>query len=209
MARKRGRPCLDEQEDTRSCIVEAASKIIAEEGIEKLNVRAICRQAGVSAGTFYHHFSSIDYLLMDFIRDIPFETLSLNEPEDQVARRQTELYLHLSDRYLGYGEAFLHSFYTTSNKAISAYLNQTDGRFQPETVMNRSEKELYQAKQDGYLPADMDIHAVAQDLCTIFKGAIFEWCLAAEKFSLPDLICRLFSGYLSGIGSVQSADRSQ
>ena len=46
--------------DTKSRIFEAAMELGAKIGYESLNINEICNAAGVSVGTFYHYFSSID-----------------------------------------------------------------------------------------------------------------------------------------------------
>ena len=48
---------------TRRDILEAASKLIRELGFEKMTIRDVCAEAGVTTGAFYHHFSSKDELI--------------------------------------------------------------------------------------------------------------------------------------------------
>lgn len=45
-------------EETRERILQAAMASFAERGFDATPVNAICREAGVSKGAFYHHFSS-------------------------------------------------------------------------------------------------------------------------------------------------------
>ena len=45
-------------EETRERILQAAMASFADRGYDATPVKAICREAGVSKGAFYHHFSS-------------------------------------------------------------------------------------------------------------------------------------------------------
>jgi AcrR family transcriptional regulator len=48
---------------TRTLLISAASELFATEGYDSTSVDRIVKQAGVSKGAFYHHFSSKDDLL--------------------------------------------------------------------------------------------------------------------------------------------------
>ena len=55
---------------TRALLIETAGQMFASRGYDRTSVDAIIRQAGVSKGAFYHHFSSKEELLdavTDFI----------------------------------------------------------------------------------------------------------------------------------------------
>jgi AcrR family transcriptional regulator len=40
-------------------------KLVEEAGFEKMHIRDICREAGITPGTFYHYFSSKEDILFD------------------------------------------------------------------------------------------------------------------------------------------------
>jgi len=43
----------------------AASRLIESEGLDSLTVRRLCREVDVTAGNFYNHYPSLQYLLLD------------------------------------------------------------------------------------------------------------------------------------------------
>jgi AcrR family transcriptional regulator len=53
-------------EQTRTAIVEAALRLFRENGYEAATMRAIAREAGVSAGNAYYYFGSKDELIQEF-----------------------------------------------------------------------------------------------------------------------------------------------
>ena len=206
MPRKCGRPRRDSMApDARQAIISAAEAIIREQGAEKLTVRAVTEASGLSIGTFYHYFRDRDELLMHFVRQVPFSSLALETSPALLPERICELYMALISFYAGLGQDFMKRFYTTDNKALSAYMGSGDGAFASGTVMERSEKELIQAQEAGILLPDADPHECAADICTIVKGCVFEWCLADGKMNLRGSLLRILKRYFSKLTAGRQA----
>ena len=200
MAEKRGRPPKTaEAQDAKQKPIDTTVELIKKYGADSITVRNVCEEAELSIGTFYHHFKNKDDLLMHFVREASFDSFVLETPPSDVAGRVCELYMHLIDRYLALGEEFMKSFYTTGNKALSAYMGQSDGCFAEGTVMARCEKELLTAQAQGYLKKDADAHLMSMDICTIVKGCVFEWALDDGQMDIADALHRIISSYLNNM----------
>ena len=196
--RKAGRPPkTEENRECKEAIIKATVELISALGADAVTVRKICQKAEVSAGTFYHYFTDKNDLMMEFLREESFDHFPLKTPEEKVGERQTELYLILVHKYMELGRNFMKSFYTTGNVALSAYLDEEEGHFQEGTIMARSESELIEAVEKGYLPKDTDAHTMAMDICTIVKGTVFEWCLTTHRMNIETTLLRLITRYLS------------
>ena len=203
--KKIGRPKKDSPSaDSRQAIIDAAVAIITRDGADAMTVRSVCDEADVSIGTFYHYFQNKDDLMMVFIRDTSFSEPPLSCHQEDVADRITELYMRLIDRYRSLGPEFMKSFYTTGNTALSAYMGQVNGGFADGTVMALCEQELTEAKEAGYLPDSVDPHTASEDVCTIIKGCVFEWCLCDGQTDIEAMLRRILSRYFSK--SLQAAD---
>lgn len=50
---------------TKEKILEVARRLAVERGLDNLTIRDICKEAGVSVGAFYHHFSSKEKMMED------------------------------------------------------------------------------------------------------------------------------------------------
>ena len=50
--------------ETKARIFAAAKNILQKDGYEALSIKNICDEAGVSNGSFYHHFKTKDDLLV-------------------------------------------------------------------------------------------------------------------------------------------------
>ncbi len=57
--------------ETKEKIFQAAKRILQKKGYEELSIKNICEEAGVSNGSFYHHFKTKDDLLSYYIEDQP------------------------------------------------------------------------------------------------------------------------------------------
>ena len=197
MANKRGRPSkTSEPTDAKQKLIDTTVELIKKYGADTITVRSVCEEAGLSIGTFYHHFQNKDDLLMYFVREASFDNFVLETPLADVAGRICELYMHLIDRYLTLGEEFMKSFYTTGNKALSAYMGQENGCFADGTVMARCERELIDAREQGFLKKDADPHLLSMDICTIVKGCVFEWALDDGRMDIAESLRRIVKAYL-------------
>jgi len=197
MANKRGRPSkASDPTDAKQKLIDTTVELIKKYGADTITVRSVCEEAGLSIGTFYHHFQNKDDLLMYFVREASFDTFVLETPLEDVAGRICELYMHLIDRYLTLGEEFMKSFYTTGNKALSAYMGQENGCFADGTVMARCERELIDAREQGFLKKDADPHQLSMDICTIVKGCVFEWALDDGRMDIAESLHRIVKAYL-------------
>ena len=57
--------------ETKSRIFRAAKTILQQKGYEALSIKNIYEEAGVSNGSFYHHFKTKDDLLSYYIEEQP------------------------------------------------------------------------------------------------------------------------------------------
>lgn len=188
----KGRPKKEESEDSRRKIVDAAVKIISQEGAGALTVRRIISESGLSAGTFYYFFRDRNDLMMSFIRDLGFDTVELLTPETDIIGRVCEMYRILVERYAALGTDFMRRFYTTDNISLASYMG--DGSdYGNDTVMHRCLTELSMAKDGGLINGD--VREMTADICTIVKGCVFDQCLTGRRdvFSVME---RIISSYL-------------
>ncbi|MGE5372517.1 MAG: TetR/AcrR family transcriptional regulator [Solirubrobacterales bacterium] len=51
----------------KEAIIEAAKKVIAQQGVNNASIQAIVDEAGISKGALYYHFKSKEMLLLDVI----------------------------------------------------------------------------------------------------------------------------------------------
>ena len=189
--KKIGRPKKGAESGGKQAIIDAAVSLIKSKGAEEVTVRNVCEAADVSIATFYHYFENKDDLMMYFVQELSFDTLEFSAPVENVPARITELYMHLIRRYMDLGVDFMRQFYSTENSALSAYMGQVNNSFVEGTVMARCEHQLKQAQEQGVLSPDLDVHTASEDVCTIVKGCVFEWCLCDGDMDIEQTLFRI------------------
>jgi len=105
---------LKRQSNRKALIVEAASHLVVQRGLEDLSLTAIARAVGISKGTLYYYYSTKESLIFDIaekhvrdITDVIFELIDAggprSEPEELIRllfskhkRNRVRMRLHLN-----------------------------------------------------------------------------------------------------------------
>lgn len=183
--------------ENKSKILEATVQLLKEKGVENVTVRNVCAKAGIAVGTFYYYFKNKDDLMFYFVSE-GFYDANLKSSENNITSRIIELYMTLINHYLELGLPFVKSFYSNNNSALSAYMTETDGKFMTNSIMAKSEDEMEKAYNLGLIIEGTDLHMVCNDLCTIVKGSVFEWCLCNGSMDIETVVSRIIASYLDG-----------
>ena len=98
--------------ETRLRIFSAALTLVNERGYEGTTIPLVCEKAGVSVGTFYHHFRSKSDILLAYVRDESESLLAYYSSLDDLPR--IDALLLCVRRFFGYystkGRSFVSSF---------------------------------------------------------------------------------------------------
>ncbi|HEY2215835.1 MAG TPA: TetR/AcrR family transcriptional regulator [Acidimicrobiales bacterium] len=76
---------------SRAAYFDAAFKLLAEHGPDDMTIAALCRELGVTKGSFYHHFRDIsefvDALLAHWASEHATKLIALSESVDDIEER--------------------------------------------------------------------------------------------------------------------------
>lgn len=178
-------------------IYDAAISLLHDYGYEYITVANICKLAHVSTGSFYHYFDSKDTLMANFFIEgyeqfKQAQTAPLDDPIDDIV----SFFCSYSDYCQAQGLDFIRHFYTPFNKCMDMRRSMTpSGHYALPSMFETAEK-IRAAVNKGILQPDIDANQIADDLCTIEKGCIFEWCICDGSFTIRDLTQRLLRNYL-------------
>jgi len=171
-------------EITRRKVAETALLLFSEKGYDRVAVDDICREAGVSKGTFYVYFKSKDQVLVEEFLDLDrFYLDSLKEIGEIESSVERLMALgRYSLRHLsGLGKDYLKA-------AFSSQISPGRG---PSPVASRARASykvtlrlVREAQKRGELRSDLSSEEIALALVRSIRGIVFEWCLLDGRFDL-------------------------
>ncbi len=183
--------------ETKEKIFQAAKQILQRSGYESLSIKNICEEAGVSNGSFYHHFKTKDDLLSYYIEDQPsMEPDLLELPKDKEDAKKTivSVYLNYAAYCRSLGVDFIAGYYTPHNQALNPTI-RTERPYPIVTVQCYLEK----AVSSGVLQVNLTIEEIATDIRMLVIGNVFEWSMRNGEADLEGNIKRSISHYLDGV----------
>ncbi|XCP84835.1 TetR/AcrR family transcriptional regulator [Roseburia hominis] len=183
--------------ETKTRIFHAAKKILQEKGYEQLSIKNICDEAGVSNGSFYHHFKTKDDLLSYYIEEQPSinpDLLELPESWDEAKIAIIHVYLNYASYCRELGVEFMANYYTPKNLALNPTI-RTERPYPIVTVENY----LKNAINAGILTLKLPLEQILTDIRMLVIGNVFEWCLYSGDTDFEGNIRRSIGHYLDGI----------
>ena len=183
--------------ETKEKIFQAAKRILQKKGYEELAIKNICEEAGVSNGSFYHHFKTKDDLLSYYIEDQPQIDPNLLELPDSVAGvREGIIQVYMN--YVRYcqelGVEFMAEYYDTKNQALNASI-RTERPYPIVTVQTYVEK----AVEAGIVRLNEEIDEFTTDIRMIVFGNVFEWCIKHGQADFEGNMSRSLGKYLDAV----------
>ncbi len=183
--------------ETKARIFRAARRILQQKGYEELSIKNICEEAGVSNGSFYHHFKTKDDLLSYYIEEQPsIDPDYLDLPANAEEAKQAIIFVYLN--YVHYcqelGVAFMSNYYTPKNQSLNPLI-RTERPYPIVTVHNYLQKAI----DAGIIHFEQDLEAVTTDIRMIVIGNVFEWCLKHGKADFEENMRRSLKTYLDGL----------
>lgn len=183
--------------ETRAKIFQAAKRILQKQGYEQLSIKNICEEAGVSNGSFYHHFKTKDDLLSYYIEEQPSINPDLLDlPSSKEEARETIVYVYLN--YVRYcrelGVEFMANYYTPKNQSLNPLI-RTERPYPIITVHNYLQKCI----DAGIITLSDSLEHITTDIRMIVIGNVFEWCLKNGDADFEGNMRRCLENYLNGV----------
>ena len=183
--------------ETKSRIFKAAKKILQQQGYEALSIKNICEEAGVSNGSFYHHFKTKDDLLSYYIEEQPSinpDLLDLPSNADEAKIAIIHVYLNYVKYARELGIEFISNYYTPKNQALNPSI-RTERPYPIVTV----EHYLQKAIDAGIVTLKIPMDEFLTDIRMLIIGNVFEWCLHNGETDIEHNIRRSFGNYLDSV----------
>lgn len=180
--------------ETKERIFRAAKSILQKKGYEELSIKNICEEAGVSNGSFYHHFKTKDDLLSYYIEDQPNinpDLLDLPRNADEAKIAIIHVYLNYVEYCRELGVEFMAGYYDTKNQALNPVI-RTERPYPIVTVRTYVER----AVGEGVIRLNVKLEEFTTDIRMIVIGNVFEWCLRDGEADFEGNMRRSLGKYL-------------
>lgn len=180
--------------ETKEKIFRAAKQILQKKGYEELSIKNICEEAGVSNGSFYHHFKTKDDLLSYYIEDQPSinpDLLELPKNKEEAKMAIIRVYLNYVDYCKELGVEFMSGYYDTKNQALNPAI-RTERPYPIVTVQTYVEKAI----EAEVIRLNVEIEEFTTDIRMIVIGNVFEWCLRSGDADFEGNMRRSLGKYL-------------
>lgn len=184
-------------QETKKKIFLAAKNILKKNGYESLSIKNICEEAGVSNGSFYHHFKTKDDLLSYYIEEQPSinpELLDTPSCLTDVKNAVIHVYLNYVKYCRELGVEFMANYYTPKNQSLNP-LKRTARSYPIVTVREY----LQQSMEAGIIRSSLNLDEITTDIRMIVIGNVFEWCLKDGDTDFEGNMKRSLGTYLNGI----------
>lgn len=183
--------------ETKAKIFQAAKHILQKHGYEALSIKNICEEAGVSNGSFYHHFKTKDDLLSYYIEEQPNinpDLLDVPKNADEVKSAIVYVYLNYVHYCQELGVEFMANYYTPKNQSLNPLI-RTERPYPIVTVHNYIQKCI----DAGIIKPNQNIEDITTDIRMIVIGNVFEWCLKEGNADFEGNMKRSLEAYLNGV----------
>ena len=178
--------------ETKARIFHAAKTILQKQGYDQLSIKNICDEAGVSNGSFYHHFKTKDDLLSYYIEEQPSinpDLLDTPEDADEAKIGIIHVYLNYAQYCRELGVEFMSNYYTPRNQALNPTI-RTERPYPILTVENY----LRKAIDAGIIAPKISLDEICTDIRMLVIGKYLNGVCITER-----LILKVISAVRSGI----------
>ena len=180
---------------TERNILQAALTLMRERGFDKVSIRDICKQAGITTGAFYHHFPSKESLLnkgfapLDDYMEAALRGHEADEPAERLG--------HILSAYARFMEE--EGGELTGRYYVRRITDPTTQSMDSSRYTLRAMVECFrQAQREGILASGRSPEWVADFCYRHFRGVVIEWVLHNYSYRLLPKMeedYQLFTGF--------------
>ena len=194
MSKKNGK------EDTRSCIIRAATNLFAEQGYQQTTIAEIAKMAGLAEGSIYEHFRGKEDLLLT-IPDV-WVTNAVEELEIQLLG--IEGAINKLRKFLWWYLHYIQCEPQTA-KVVFLFLKTNPNFLQTDVYPNVKTFYAYllrifeEGRDSGELPKDLDPFVARSIFLGTIEHMVIRWLIKGMSYSLFDNLDQIFKILVNGM----------
>ena len=200
-------PRQKKSQQTWDSILKATVKLMKKYNYDSLTVRNICDAAGVSTGTFYHHFTSKEnlltyYLTDDFLSYATGRFTVISEAADtNPCDKAIAIYVCCAEYAEVKGVEFISGFYSPKNKSLLPPGTNKDTKnvsaFTP--IFEKTLDYFALGQKEGLITEELSSYDISYDMCMLFNGLIYGWCISGATLNLQPYVKKMLGMYLNNV----------
>ncbi len=184
---------------TREKLLKAAIDLVSRDGMQKLTVRNICDEAGLSTGSFYNLFSGKEDLISYYLKyafvpykEKAFETIDNYNPVERC--------LILYRTYVKYcedmGLEFVSGLYSSNHNPFFDFLHRDP---EDDFIIANVRAYIDEAKETGLLREDLDTDEALLRIAAASTGLLFYWCVFKGNIDVEYEVDDAIATYLKSV----------
>nr|WP_245185013.1 TetR/AcrR family transcriptional regulator [Flavonifractor sp. AGMB03687] len=162
--------------------MQAAMDLSRKQSFDKVSIREICQQAGITTGAFYHHFRSKEDLLSRGFAplDTYLEQALAGHEDEPPAQRLWRLMTNYAQFLENLGWELVARYYQRRLDSPDDTSSMDSSRFTLRAMANC----LGQAEAEGGLLPGWSAEWTADFLLRHFRGVVIDWTLHRGSYQL-------------------------
>ncbi|MDS0525395.1 TetR/AcrR family transcriptional regulator [Clostridium sp. SHJSY1] len=172
---------------TKNKLYKISMELLEKQGYEKLKIEDICKQAGVSVGSFYNYFNSKNDILLEVYKraDNYFE----NEVKNNLKNTNSldkiiEFFNHYGKYNDIVGIDIMKQLYNSNNKIFPQ-----KGR----AMQTLLQEIIIEGQNKNEIKSDMSSEEICDYLFISARGLVYDWCLNDDTYNVVDAIHKYIS----------------
>lgn len=185
--------------ETKKKIYSTTIELAEKYGFQKLNIHDICKAAGVSVGTFYNYYKSLDFIVLEGYRyDKYVEQRVAEQPLTGSCKEQILTLLQYKMEFVtDFGVDFMIQFFRSHLEQVaeenSVFLNKN--RIMPVLI----QEILDTGSALGELSLPLPSEDLTQMILVYSRGIMYDWCIRNGTYDLIQRTREMMELFLSGI----------
>lgn len=180
--------------ETKKRLLNCIKELLHTNTIENIQIKDICKAAGVSTGAFYHHFPSKSQIIIELYTEIDeiFEKEIYPRYKDLPSREAIIGYIMEKVKHaLSYDNHIIGSVYRAQIDTGNDFFLSMN-RSLPKGLLNLVEKGIF----SGEIDQSTNAKALSEELLIISRGIIYHWCISNGKSDMIDEVNNIIGRYL-------------
>lgn len=178
---------------TKKAIMDSFLKLIAQKPLDKITVKDIVEDCGITRRTFYYHYQNI-FSLVEELFKVEIERIVSDYPS---AERWEEGFIYASQFIIENRQAVYHLYNSTHRDELEKYIEKIASEVMGHYISQMA---------SGLSPAPKDVEMISSAYLYILTGFVKKWLDSGMKSEPGDVIRRL--GYLFDDNIRRALERS-